>query len=170
MADTQLDATPIIGGALVEVLDDVTDGTKRYFGALVRTAPRMPTVRRFTQTMDVRPSTFMSRFFRARLPSPKRHLSAMRLLYARALLEEPRATIGSVAHRLEFSSPQSFGRHVRASMGVSAGEFRHRFHFAELLASYLRTLVTPFRETWRWFDPFRHDIVCTNHMDRDKRR
>jgi AraC-like DNA-binding protein len=170
MADTDLDATPVIGGALVEVLDDVTDGTRRYFGALVRTAPRMPTVRGFTQAMGVHPSTFTSRFLRAHLPSPKRYLAATRLLYASALLETPRVSIVTVAYRLGYSSPQSFGRHVRAATGMAAGEFRRRHTFAGLLESYLSTLVVPFRETLRWFDPLGHGIVLADHMECDTRR
>ena len=65
---------------------------------------------------------FLSRFLRAALPSPKRYLAATRLLYAAALLEIPGFSVADAAYRLEYSSPQSFGRHVRAILGATASE------------------------------------------------
>src|SRR5713101_2885913 len=49
---------------------------------------------------------------------------------------------------------QSFGRHLRAVLGVTAGEFRRRFPFDVALARYIDLLITPYREALRAFHPF----------------
>jgi hypothetical protein len=52
------------------------------------------------------------------------------------------------------SSPQSFGRHLRAMLAVTAGEFRQRFPFDVALPRYVDLLITPYREALRAFHPF----------------
>jgi len=47
---------------------------------------------------------------------------------------------------MDYSSPQSFGRHLRAVLGVTAGEFRRRFPFDVALTRYVDLLITPYRE------------------------
>src|SRR5256712_6535531 len=101
----------------------------------------------------MRPSTLMSRFYRGGLPSPKSYLAGMRLLHAAYLLQNPGLSVSDVAYRLDYSSPQSFGRHLRAMLGVTAGEFRRRFPFDVSLERYVDLLVTPYREALRAFHP-----------------
>jgi hypothetical protein len=55
---------------------------------------------------------------------------------------------------MDYSSPQSFGRHLRAVLGVTATEFRQRFSFDVALARYIDLLITPYREALRAFHPF----------------
>ncbi len=105
--------------------------------------------------LRVRPSTLMSRFHRAALPSPKSYLAAMRLLHAAYLFQNPGLSVSDVAYRMDYSSPQSFGRHLKAVLGVTAGEFRRRFPFDVALARYVDLLVTPYREALRAFHPLK---------------
>ncbi len=130
-----------------------TQGCSRVFEVLIRLAPGLTNARALTQLFDVRPSTFMSRFFRARLPSPKRYLAAVRLVYASALLEVPGLSISDVAYRLEYSSPQSFGRHLRTMLGTTASEYRRRFPFTVALDDFVQRLIVPFRATFHTFYP-----------------
>jgi AraC-like DNA-binding protein len=148
---------------LLPALGEPTPDCRRFFEVMVRTAPRTPSVRVLTATLHVRPSTFTSRFFRARLASPKRYLGATRLLYAAALFEMNGLSIGDVAYRLEYSSPQSFGRHLRAVSGVTAGEFRRRYTFHSALADYVARLVVPFRATFRTFHPLEPGVADYGH-------
>src|SRR2546430_14436664 len=104
--------------------------------------------------LRVRPSTLMSRFHRAHLPSPKSYLAGMRLLHASFLFQNPGLSVSDVAYRMDYSSPQSFGRHLRAVLGVTAGEFRRRFPFEVALARYVDLLIIPYREALRAFHPF----------------
>jgi AraC-like DNA-binding protein len=139
---------------LVPAFGDVSIETRLFFEAVSRLAPALSTVRGLARHLRVRPSTLMSRFHRAGLPSPKSYLAGMRLLHAAYLFQNPGLSVSDVAYRMDYSSPQSFGRHLRAVLGVTAGEFRHRFPFDVALARYVDLLVTPYREALRAFHPF----------------
>ena len=137
---------PALGG-------EVPEDARLFFEALTRLAPVIRTVRGLARHLRVRPSTLMSRFLRAALPSPKTYLAAMRLVHAAYLFRNPGLSVADVAYRLDFSSPQSFSRHLKAMLGVTAGEYRHRFPFDVALARYVDLLITPYRETFRAFRP-----------------
>ena len=77
----------------------------------------------------------------------------MRLCHAAKLFDEAELTITDVAYRLDFASPQSFGRHLRSVMGITPSEFRNRFPFAMVMERFLETMVRPHTETWRKFRP-----------------
>ncbi len=152
-------ATPLASRILAQVLPALGDPApdcRRFFEILVRLAPGVTTVRRFAQRLGVAPSTFMSRFFRARLPSPKRYLAATRLVYAAGLLEVRALSIADVAHRLEYSSPQSFSRHLKTARGLTASEFRECCPFSVTLEDFAARLIAPFRRTFGTFHPLNH--------------
>ncbi len=115
----------------------------RFFDAIFAESERVTTVRELARRMGMLPSTMMSRFFRAGLPSPKRYLAYARLLRASRLFQERGHAIADVANALEYSSPQSFGRHVRTLLGVTASEFRQRFDERRMLERFLEELVRP---------------------------
>jgi AraC-like DNA-binding protein len=106
----------------------------------------------------------MSRFFRAGLPSPKRYLGAVRLVNAAGLLETPGFSIADVAYRLEYSSPQSFGRHLRTELGVTAAEFRNRFSFETSLDDFVARLIIPYRQSFRQFRPLEDGVADLGHL------
>ena len=130
-----------IQGPLVLALGEAPADLRFFFEMLVRLAPDITTVRALCRACEVRPSTLMSRFSRAGLPSPKSYLASVRLLHAAHLLEAPGRSIADVAYRLEYSSPQSFGRHVRAMLGITSLEFRRRFPFPAALARFLELMI-----------------------------
>ena len=139
-------------------LSGVSDDCWRFFETLFVVPPRVSTVRGLAQALDVLPSTLMSRFFRARLPTPKRYLASARLVRAARLFENPGFSVANVANHLDYSSPQSFGRHVRTLMSMTAVQFRERYdgggmlqHFREVLVlSHLDRLrlVRPLTPSW----------------------
>ena len=116
-------------------------------------SPRVTSAKELAATLGLHCSTLTSRFYRAGLPSPKRYVALARLVWAARLGECPGLTISAIAHRLDASSPQSFGRTVRVLMGVTASEFRRRFDGETMVARFRDTLVDPYRETLRTFDP-----------------
>lgn len=138
-----------IRGEVGEVSPDVWT----FFEALFAASARTSTVCDLADRIDVLPSTLMSRFFRAKLPAPKRYLAYTRLLRAARLFEDPGHSIADVANSLEYSSPQSFGRHVRTLLGVTAGEFRRDYTPERMLERFLAELVRPHRETLRRIRP-----------------
>jgi len=126
-----------------------------FLELLVRLAPGTPAVRTLAQAVEARPSTLMSRFCRAGLPSPKTYLAAVRLLYAAQFFEGGGRSISDVAYRLDCSSPQSFARSLRAQLGITPGEFRRRFPFPVALERFLVQLVIPYEAAWASFRPLR---------------
>src|SRR5713101_8376553 len=140
--------------ALVPVLgDDLPEDARVFFEALTRLAPVIRTVRALARHLRITPSTLMSRFLRAELPSPKTYLAGMRLVHAAYLFRNPGLSVADVSYRLDYSSPQSFSRHLKAMLGVTAGEFRRRFPFDIALTRYVDLLIRPYRETFRAFRP-----------------
>src|SRR5205085_869356 len=115
--------------------------------------PAVATVRRLARHLRICPSTLMSRFYRESLPSPKTYLAGMRLVHAAYLFGNPGLSVSDVAYRLDYSSPQSLGRHLKAMLGVTAGEFRRRFPFEVALERYVDLLIIPYRDTLRAFCP-----------------
>jgi len=142
-----------IFGKLIPALGEPTEDCRCVFEAVVRLAPGVTSVKAIATRLGVHPSTLMSRFFRAELPSPKRYLVATRIVYAAALLELPGLSLADAAYRLQYSSPQSFGRHVRAVLGTTANEFRARYSFDAALEEFLERLIIPFRRTFQTFHP-----------------
>jgi AraC-like DNA-binding protein len=142
-----------IQGPILDALSDAPAATRLFMEAMIRLAPETPTVTNLAQRLYVRPSTLMSRFARAGLPSPKNYLAAVRLLHAAYLFEAAGLSVADVSYRLEYSSPQSFGRHLRAMLGVTAIEFRRRFPFPIALARFVELMILPYAGIWRSFHP-----------------
>jgi AraC-like DNA-binding protein len=142
-----------IQGPILDALSEAPTATRLFMEAMIRLAPETPTVTNLAQRLYVRPSTLMSRFARAGLPSPKNYLAAVRLLHAAYLFEAAGLSVADVSYRLEYSSPQSFGRHLRAMLGVTAIEFRRRFPFPIALARFVELMILPYAGIWRSFHP-----------------
>ncbi len=153
-----------IQGPVLAALVDLPPDTRVFLEAMIRLAPDTPTVRNLSKRLGVRPSTLMSRFARADLPSPKSYLAAIRLLHAAQLFEDPGLSIADVAYRLEYSSPQSFGRHVRSLLGITSTEFRHRFPFPVAVERFVTLLIEPYASVWERFHPLQRS--GTTHVVR----
>jgi hypothetical protein len=61
--------------------------------------------------------------------------------------------VASVANVLDYSSPQSFGRHVRTVLQTTAGEFRRRYSGEQMLERFRVELVIPYLPILRVFAP-----------------
>jgi AraC-like DNA-binding protein len=133
----------------------------RFFETLFLAPARMSTVRLLARRLDVLPSTLMSRFFRARLPAPKQYLATARLVRAARLFENPGFSVANVANHLDYSSPQSFGRHVRTIMKVTAVEFRDRYDGEGMLQHFRETLVLPHLDRLRLLRPLSPSWTAT---------
>lgn len=150
-------------GPILTALAEAPPDARLFFEALVRCAPHHVTVRHLARTLHLPPSTLVSRFQRAGLPSPKSYLAALRLLHAALLLEEEGRSVADVAYRLEYSSPQSFGRHVRAMLGVTATEFRRRLPFPVALDRFIALMIAPYRAAFRTFHPLLSGGLDSGH-------
>ena len=124
----------------------------KFIDVLFGAAP-FTTVRSLARALEVHPTTLMSRFFRAGLPPAKRYVAYARLTRAARLLESPGVSITQAAFQLEFSSPQSFSRHVQSVMHIGSLDFRQRYTGASMLEEFRQQLVLPHREALLRFDP-----------------
>lgn len=140
-------------GQLALDLTGVAPDCWRFFEALFSSGARITTIRGLSAQLGVLPSTLMSRFFRARLPAPKRYLATARLVRAAHLFENPGLSVASVSNVLDYSSPQSFGRHVRTMLDITAVDFRRRFTGQRMLDRFREDLVLPYLPTLRAFTP-----------------
>jgi len=134
-------------------LPGVTSDCWRFFELLFDSSPRMSTVRQLARHLNILPSTLMSRFFRAKLPPPKRYLCLARLIRAARLFENPGLSVARVANHLDYSSPQSFGRHVRTVMKMSPVRFRTMFDGQGMLQFFRTELILPHVEALCVFRP-----------------
>jgi AraC-like DNA-binding protein len=143
------EATRDIDRAVLAVLRCDLDGAPadcwRFFETLFLPDGRVNTVRQLARRLGVLPSTLTSRFYRANIPAPKRYLAYARLIRAARLFENPGLSVADVANHLDYSSPQSFGRHVRTLLGITAGEFRRTFDGERMIARYREELILPHR-------------------------
>ncbi|HUR00641.1 MAG TPA: helix-turn-helix domain-containing protein [Gemmatimonadaceae bacterium] len=134
-------------------LPGITTDCWRFFELLFDPSPRISTVRQMARQLNILPSTLMSRFFRANLPAPKRYLSLSRLIRAARLFENPGLSVARIANHLDYSSPQSFGRHVRTVMKMSPVKFRSIYDGQGMLQYFRSELILPYVETLRTFRP-----------------
>lgn len=153
LAEPATRAAARILAPLLGALPGIPPDGRLFLEAMVRLAPRAPTVRILARHLAIQPTTLMSRFLRADLPSPKNYLTAVRLLHASQLLEGGGMSIADVAYRLEYSSPQGLCRHIRTAVGITAAEFRRRFPFESALERFLAVMILPHQERWRRFHP-----------------
>ena len=58
-----------------------------------------------------------------------------------------------VANELDYSSPQAFGRHLRAMLRLTALEFRERYDGEGMLQHFRDELILPHLPRLRRFDP-----------------
>jgi AraC-like DNA-binding protein len=138
---------------LVSDLRGVPDDCWKFFEALFTVPSTVNSVRLLAKHLRVVSSTLMSRFHRSSLPSPKKYLSMARLVRAAEMFENPGLSIANVADHLDYSSPQSFGRHVRCTLSLSATEFRARYDGEGMLQRFREELVLAHMATLRTLRP-----------------
>ncbi|MEX2181900.1 MAG: helix-turn-helix domain-containing protein [Gemmatimonadaceae bacterium] len=142
-----------VAGVFERDLQEVSAEMRFFLTTVLRAAPQVTTARCLSRELGVNASTLVSRFYRARLPSPKMYLALTRLLYASVLLEDRRRSIAQVANQLRYSSPQSFGRHIRGLTGLTAGAFRER-SYESITAHVVHQIIGKHRDTVQVFRPF----------------
>jgi AraC-like DNA-binding protein len=152
MADSDGQQRGLLGQLRLD-LAGVPEDCWRFFHAIFTGPTRVTNVRELSRGFGVLPSTMMSRFFRAGVPAPKRYLATARLVRAARLFENDGFSIANVANHLEYSSPQSFGRHVRTLLHMTAGDFRHRYDGASMFAQFRAELVLPYGDALRGLRP-----------------
>ncbi len=146
LTDATTEPAPAIRRSIGQAVCDLPHDAGRFFDALIWLAPRVQTAKALSAQFGFCASTMSSRFLRIGLPSPKRYLAETRLLFAAAMLEDSFASVACVAARLRYSSPQSFARHVRRTLGLTVSAFRYRYSGMRMIPRYIAQLIEPHRE------------------------
>ena len=139
--------------ALARELPALQPDALTLFERIFLDAATITSTRDLARVMHVNSSSLMSRFFRLKLPSAKTYLAMARLMLAADRFERPGSTITEITHVLHYSSPQSFGRHTRRMLGISAATFREQYDGDGMLALYLERLVRPHRDALARLSP-----------------
>lgn len=142
-----------IAEIIAQDLGKAPEDCQRFFLTLFLCSTRICTVRMLSRVLDVLPSTLMSRFFRSRLPAPKRYLAMSRLVRAANLFENSGLSVANVANQLDYSSPQSFGRHIRSLLHITAVEFRDRYTGESMFQRFREELIIPYLPVLGKFSP-----------------
>jgi AraC-like DNA-binding protein len=153
MADMGDNCQRGILGQLAMDLAGVPDDCWRFFETLFTCSPRIGNIRMLSRQLAVLPSTMMSRFYRAGAPAPKRYLAMARLVRAARLFENAGFSIANVANHLDYSSPQSFGRHMRTHLNMTAGDFRARYDGTGMFERFRNELILPYLMVLRELRP-----------------
>lgn len=140
-------------GQLAVDLVGVAPDCWRFIESLFLVPAHVSTVRALSRRLDVLPSTLMSRFFRAKLPAPKRYLAMARLVRAARLFENPGFSVANIANHMDYSSPQSFGRHVKMLLDMTALELRERYDGRGMFEHFRAALILPHVERLRMLRP-----------------
>ena len=141
-----------------------------FFEALFTSPPRIVTVQQLAQQLNVLPSTLMSRFFRAEIPAPKRYLAMARLVRAARLFENSGFSVANIANHMDYSSPQSFGRHVRTTLGLTANEFRTRYDCLGMFDRFRQDLIFPYTVSLQTLRPLTNPSGWTQRCRQTSRQ
>ena len=144
-------------GTLNLDLASVPSDCWHFFEVLFTHRPHIANIRQIGRCMNVLPTTLVSRFYRANLPSPKRYIDLGRLIRAARLLENVGLSVTAVARQLDYSSPQAFSRHVRCVCGMSPVKFRQVFNGEAMLERFRAELILPYLGVLRTFRPVTAD-------------
>ena len=71
----------------------------------------------------------------------------------RRVCSNPGLSVARVANHLDYSSPQSFGRHVRTVMKMSPVKFRSTYDGQGMLQFFRTDLILPYADVLMTFRP-----------------
>jgi AraC-like DNA-binding protein len=125
----------------------------QFFEIMFTTLPAIVTMEAFAPRLHLGPSALACRMSRLRLPSARDYLNLARLTRAARLLENPGFSIANVANRMEYSSPQAFGRHLGVTLQITASTFRRMYDGGRMLSMFREQLVLPHLTALLRFDP-----------------
>jgi AraC-like DNA-binding protein len=128
-----------------------TDGLVAFFARVFD--PAVTTATELAGALGVMPPTLLSRFSRAKLPSPKRYVTYARLARLAWLAETPGLSVAALAVASGASGPQALQRTVRAAIGLSVRQLQCSYTGETMLANFMDTLIVPYREPLIRFDP-----------------
>jgi AraC-like DNA-binding protein len=155
--------TPVVLRATALVQEalgtDVTEGWLRFIAAAFLGDAVM--VRDIALQGGAHPSAFTGRFYRAKLPSPRRYIEMGFIARFAYLAETTSWSVHAIARSIEASSPQSLGRMIKRLTGLSPVQWRLENGLASVLADFSTRLIKAHLRALRHFDPFQGARRCS---------
>jgi AraC-like DNA-binding protein len=155
---------------LRRMLDGATPEMLAFFDTLFLGEPPVHAVTALADRHGIHVGTLMSRFLRAGLPPVKRYLALAGLIRAALALEPKTISVSDISAGLGYSSPQSFGRHVRLQLGMSAKDFRRQYDGEGMFNAFCAELIVPVRQILLTVQPFERVVVRRRPATRESAR
>jgi AraC-like DNA-binding protein len=132
------EAAHAISRKLIEALSDFLadcPGELRWaIEAAIREPNSIQSVKALAQRARMDRRTCVRWFAKAGLPPPSTILTALRVVYAHRLLQDPGYTVEDVASKLGYAQTRSFATNVKEVLGLTPGEIRVTLSPEETLA------------------------------------
>jgi transcriptional regulator GlxA family with amidase domain len=132
------EAAHAVSRQLIEAIGDLLSGFPGDLRWAIETGVREPAAMQSVKALADRAKmdrrTCLRWFAKAQLPPPSVTLTALRVVYAHRLLQDPGYTIEDVATKLGYAQTRSFAQNVREVLGRTPGEIRLSLSPEEALA------------------------------------
>jgi AraC-like DNA-binding protein len=132
------EAAHAVSRRLVEAISDLLAGFPGQLRWAIETILREPatthSVKALAQRAGMDRRTCLRWFARANLPPPSAVLTALRVIYAHRLLQDPGYTVEDVAAKLGYAQTRSFAQNVKEVFGLTPAQLRVSLSPEEALA------------------------------------
>ncbi|TVP55984.1 MAG: helix-turn-helix domain-containing protein [Gemmatimonadales bacterium] len=118
----------------------LTGRARTILDAAVETVMRGEHPRELAETLGFSPSTLLRWCQRSQLPTPRRLLLWMRILFASALLDDPGHSVSSVGKACGYSGDQALRRAIRAILPYTPSELREMGAFETVSQAFFAEL------------------------------
>jgi AraC-like DNA-binding protein len=129
LGDTLMgEAAHAVSRCLIDAIADLLQGFPGELRWAMETTLREPqavtSVRALAERARMDRRTCLRWFAKAQLPPPSVTLTALRVVYAHRLLQDPGYTVEDVATRLGYAQARSFAQAAKEVLGLTPGEMR----------------------------------------------
>ncbi len=122
------EAAHAVSRRLIEAISDLLEGFPGELRWAVETILREPatthTVKALAERAGMDRRTCLRWFAKANLPPPSTMLTALRVIYAHRLLQDPGYTVEDVAAKLGYAQTRSFTQNVKEVLGLTPAQVR----------------------------------------------
>lgn len=122
------EAAHAVSRRLILAISDLLDGCpgelRWAIEAVLREPAAVQSVKALADRARMDRRTCLRWFAKAKLPPPSVTLTALRVVYAHRLLQDPGYTVEDVATKLGYAQTRSFAQNVKEVLGLTPGELR----------------------------------------------
>ena len=124
LAEASFAVSARLVAAITDLLSDCPGELRWAIETMVRQPAEVQSVKDLADRARMDRRTLLRWFAKAELPPPRAMLTALRVVYAHRLLQDPGYTIEDVATKLGYSQSKTFALNVKDVFGMTPGEIR----------------------------------------------